>query len=302
MNSNLTTLKLNELNGSLFDWELETRQLQSGILKGVVDFRNTKELSIMSTSFSHRIEQMGNAPKDYYTFSITADTISSFKWRGYDIKPNNVMMFPLSGELNAITQADFNVYLISVRTDFLEDLIAINNLNKIKDRLDKFELFEADPNTLALIRHYAQGFLHAPNVTYLKYQIPILLLKSIAYSKNITPNNKNTVKDYSINSFLDYFKSTDFANVNIKNFCSETRIAQRTLEYAFIEKYNMTPKAYVNNVRLNQAFKEIIINRYKNVLIKDIAYDCDFNHMGQFSKDFYKLFQIKPTQLFQNKV
>lgn len=298
MNSNLTTLKLSDLNGSVFDWELETRQLQSGILKGIFDFRNTEELSLMSTSFSHRIEQMGNSPKDYFTFSITADTISNFKWRGYDINPNNIMMFPLSGELNAITQADFNVYIISIKIDFLEHLIAINNLHGIKDRFGKFELFEADSNILSLIRHYAQGFLHAPDVTHLKYQIPILLLKAIACSENITSKGKNTIKDYSLNSFLNYFKSTNFANVNIKDFCSETKIAQRTLEYAFIEKYNMTPKTYVNNVRLNHAFKEIFINRHQNILIKDVAYACDFNHMGQFSKDFYRLFQMKPTQLF----
>ena len=300
MKSNLTTLHLNDLNGHMFNWELETRQLQSGILKGIFDFRDTEDISVVSTFFSHRIEQMGNSPEKHFTFSITADVNSCFKWRGYNISPNNIMIFPVSGELNAVTQPNFHVFIISVKIDFLEHLITINNLNKIKDRFNKYDVFEADPKILAQIRCYAQRFLNEPDVTYLKYKIPNLLLKTIASSENITPNKENTVKEYSLNTFLEYFKYSDFANINIKNFCSETKIAQRTLEYAFIEKYNLTPKAYINKVRLNQAFNEISINKNKKVLIKDIAYACDFNHMGQFCKDFYELFQIKPTQLFKN--
>ena len=54
----------------------------------------------------------------------------------------------------------------------------------------------------------------------------------------------------------------EFGNLTILDLCEKVNVSQRTLEYAFSKKYNMTIKQYLRTVKLNRVkkyFQEQII-------------------------------------------
>ena len=67
------------------------------------------------------------------------------------------------------------------------------------------------------------------------------------------------------------------------------------LEYAFRERYAMTPKAYIQTFRLNNARKQLKKANPCADQVTKIAQQNGFTHMGQFSVYYKKLFLERPS-------
>jgi AraC-like DNA-binding protein len=83
--------------------------------------------------------------------------------------------------------------------------------------------------------------------------------------------------------------------------------SERLLRYAFLERFGVSPKAYLLAVRLNGVRKELRAADPVCTVI-DVANIWGFWHMGQFAADYRRLFGnfpskrlgVLPTGLFEN--
>ena len=69
----------------------------------------------------------------------------------------------------------------------------------------------------------------------------------------------------------------------------------RTLDYAFRERLGITPKQYVNAVRLN-AFRHELTIASPDTLVADLANQQGFWHMGQLAADYRAMFGELPSE------
>lgn len=83
--------------------------------------------------------------------------------------------------------------------------------------------------------------------------------------------------------------------ITVKQLCSITGASERTLQYAFQEKYGLTPKTYIQAYRLNQVRKVLRASSVLSRRVVDVANDWGFWHMGQFAKDYQRLFGELPS-------
>ena len=82
----------------------------------------------------------------------------------------------------------------------------------------------------------------------------------------------------------------------VSQFCHVTNVSERTLEYAFLEKYQVTAKEYIKANRLNKVKRELIILKEENIHISTLAAEHGFWHLGQFAADFRKQFGKLPSE------
>jgi len=73
-------------------------------------------------------------------------------------------------------------------------------------------------------------------------------------------------------------------------------VSERTLEYAFLEKFKVTPKEYIKATRLNKVRTELLQNNSKDCKISTLALFHGFLHMGQFAADYKKWFGESPSE------
>lgn len=78
----------------------------------------------------------------------------------------------------------------------------------------------------------------------------------------------------------------------LQELCKITSVSKRTLIYAFQEHYGISPKTYINAMRLNGARRALL----QSQTIVDAANAWGFWHMGQFAKDYRKLFGELPSE------
>ncbi len=81
----------------------------------------------------------------------------------------------------------------------------------------------------------------------------------------------------------------------VKKLVEETGVTERTLERAFLERFESTPKTVLKSFRLSGVNRELKRAVIENTLISDVANRWGFWHMGQFAKDYKRMFGELPS-------
>ena len=84
------------------------------------------------------------------------------------------------------------------------------------------------------------------------------------------------------------------APIKVSELSQATEISERSLLRLFQKRFGLSPKAYLNRVRLCGVRHELK-NSSGKVRISDVANNWGFWHMGQFASDYRKLFAELPS-------
>lgn len=71
-------------------------------------------------------------------------------------------------------------------------------------------------------------------------------------------------------------------------------VAERTLEYGFKQVYDTTPLTFARNQRLTRS-RMALLRAAARTSISETARACGFTHMGQYSRDYRRLFGETPS-------
>jgi AraC family ethanolamine operon transcriptional activator len=82
--------------------------------------------------------------------------------------------------------------------------------------------------------------------------------------------------------------------VGVIDLCRELGASDRTLRFAFSERYGLGPIAYFNCLRLNAVRSRLKANPH--ITIADAAREFGFHHLGNFAADYRRLFGERPSE------
>lgn len=128
-------------------------------------------------------------------------------------------------------------------------------------------------------------------------QILYVTLKYIDETNEIVQKSIIRKRDVALKKSLEYIIENRNRLLSVKELCDFSKVSERTLEYAFIEKYQVSPSHYVKAHHLNLVKNELLLSKGQKVKVADIASRYGFYHMGQFSIDFRKQFGISPSKI-----
>jgi AraC family ethanolamine operon transcriptional activator len=80
----------------------------------------------------------------------------------------------------------------------------------------------------------------------------------------------------------------------VTDICRASGASYRTLNYAFNQRFGVSPKQYLQAVRLNSVRKDLRRIGPRGAII-DIANRWGFWHMGQFAADYRRQFGELPS-------
>ena len=289
-------------------WDLEFRQLDRGQFKGTLLQYGFTEAQIGITTVNRKFDQRGVAPKRLVSFAILGPESPPIIWRGLEVDHHKIMVYGPGDEIDCASEPGFHVMTYSISERLLSKLghdLGVHRLGKALKRNKVVPISNRSRKTfqgaIAGINHQVdpdgKGLKSESVRGALEKTIPRLILNAIAETQDIKIRSPLTKRRRRALATIEQnLTSSPIPFTTVGELCQATGVSERTLQYLFKQKYCITPKAYLRLVRLNAVRRALYKADPRKTKIADIANKNGFWHMGQFAKDYKKLFGELPSE------
>ena len=157
-----------------------------------------------------------------------------------------------------------------------------------------------------LIQKYIEGLLfYFENPLLVNEDILVLKLKEIiillSQTKNADAVQMILAQLFSptIYSFKQIIEANLFSAITLNELADYCNLSLSSFKREFAKHYNDTPANYIKSKRLEKAAELLIVS---NMRITDIAFECGFNELANFTKSFHDKFGITPSNYRLNQI
>lgn len=116
-----------------------------------------------------------------------------------------------------------------------------------------------------------------------------------ALVNRLTDGEKTAIK---IKSFL--LNSLE-ENISISKLSRRYKISERTFQNSFKSLYGMTPKYFIQMIKINKVHEDLQSYSCQYLNISEIAMKWGFTHLGRFSKSYENVFGELPSVTFKKE-
>ena len=288
------------------NWDLDYRQLEHGVFTSEILTYGNSRFIFSRASLTRRLLQKGSSPRGLITFGLLAKPEINIYWRNKDVSGEQLFIFPPDGELYSISQSDFDVFVISFTEEKLDQVCAAFQLPSFNELINGHEVFQCNPQMLTMLRNFllhteqmfssGQYAINNALLEQLENELSEQMIHLLEHSTQPVNSNKQRRRDIALQSAVNYIDEARNYIVTVTDLCVTCNVSQRTLEYAFRERYGLSPKEYTLIHRLNNVRKLLRVADPDKEKVSTIAQLNGFWHMGQFSSIYKKLFAELPSE------
>ena len=296
-----------ELCCNMRNWNLDYRQLEVGRFSSELLMFGSNTMIFGREKLGRRLRQTGASPMGLITFGVLVNPKTRIRWRGYDVSGDMLCIFPRGGELDSITHDDFDVFPISISEESFNQSCVLLELPDIATLINNIEVFRCNPQKISELRRWLLSVYHnlitgaavfrdARYLKELEQGLINRLLRILAEPHRPISMKPLRKRDKALLAAENYIAESGSDQITIAELCLVANVSERTLEYAFREQYNLTPKSYTLIHRMNNVCKQLRKSNPGKGVISEIAQLHGFWHMGQFSADYKKIFAELPSE------
>lgn len=282
---------------------VEEKLLEPGSFEGSANIVLSPNIIVGNFKINKKVFQIGTGAPGYITFPIWDPSVF-FSYRKYDMNKGMIGVL-WNNEHQSVSGAGFNGLPISIKESYFNELCQIKGYPYLPNKLRKCEVLHVPESQLAEIRRLVKfvtqnSGLNDQVVSHLlEDKIVNLLIHCIA---SAFPEKENPDLTYpKFARVVDYIHENLSNITSVQQICENTQIPERTVRRLISKKYNLSPKSYLNNLRLNEVRKELRKDT-DQLNVSQIASDYNFWHMGQFASDYQMLFGELPSETLKSSL
>lgn len=296
-----------QFNEALRDWYIDFHQLDGGTFYSRVRQVILPEIQVGHTQLDSHLDQKGDSPEDMWSFVILGKNSSMFNFNHQMTQSTSTMVIYHPGqEVNAVSTPGFEVYVFSVERTHLHEVALSLGLEEIEKKLSKIDRVELDEDQANRLREQLQNILTSVSrmedkvstaqerEMFLKL-LPTQFFKALHRHMDCAPLRVFKSKHLSYMEARAYIHTNLHQSITIDEIAKKFDISERTLRNHFQEELGISPKQYLNIIRLQKVRHELK-NKKKKINIEVVARNFGFTHMGQFSKRYKDFFGELPSQ------
>ncbi|EJL73670.1 helix-turn-helix transcriptional regulator [Chryseobacterium populi] len=178
---------------------------------------------------------------------------------------------------------------------------------------------ESNPESAEILENMITNnfiFLHKETPPYMTVEMHMILKEILSYSKKGVLqklfieakiikllilifeqfSEKNTIENTPKNPTIikKYIDENYHKPITVEKIAKVIGINQNTIRKEFKAQYHTTISSYISDLRMLKA-KKLIIK--KDILIKEIAIECGYDYVQNFTRAFKKKFGVSPEKL-----
>jgi AraC-like DNA-binding protein len=289
------------------EWELDFRQLDRGRFYGDVLQFAAGGVHVSDARFCRSLQQKGEPPVGMRTIAVPARRDLRLEWRGKLVDGDSLMVFPRGSELSSVSGPEFHVYTCSFPDELLSGVGDSFGAGDVDDLLTGIDAIRVGAAAVGNLRRYLSrscqairekpgGLSDAAMVRSLTHRLPQRLIAAIAAGREECPAFAPPKRLAALRRAEAFIEQHASCGIGVRDICQAAGVSERTLQYAFRERFGIGPKEFLNSVRLVAARRALRVADPGTTKVADVANRWGFWHMGQFAADYRRRFEELPSE------
>lgn len=291
-------------------YHLELMQIDRGpfVAQGVQT--QLGEVLLGTAQYGRALLHSGEPPSARMTFVVGTSKVRA-SWQGRSIGPDDLLVGTHRTEIDLVSQAGYGVATASFPLEFVE--VLAERLGYTRTAQTPTSLVVGLPHdTAELLRTTFDAIFNDAIARPLDKRAAIwafskqedLLRALLRFTSGPLPvprSVSNHERARVLKAALAAINERPDDVLTVGDLCRIAKASERTLHYAFTERFGLAPAHYMKALRLNGARKDLSREHETFKKIADIANKWGFWHLGQFAKDYRSLFGELPSDTYQRK-
>lgn len=279
-------------------WALDFRQVQTGRLHTRLSYRARDGMSVLRLNMSAVVHQRGQSPSEVITFAIPR-TNRLRQWHGAVANAQTLFGFGSGSEFDCVSDAGFEADVLSLdraRFEASADRFGFVLADEVLHaRL--WDTSECSQGRATLSRQLANLMQMSvwdwPPETM--DDVTIAVLSLLTTGEEHADKSPFRARHAALQRALAVMETTLDDPLPLPQICRLSGASWRTLDRAFKENFDIGPKTYYLRLRLNRA-RQGLLRPEPQTKVGEVANLNGFWHMGQFARDYRKLFGELPSE------
>ena len=292
---------------SAHDWQ----QLDRGRFEAQILRVASASAKIERIAFNRRFAQRGSSPLGRLTLGWIGESVGRINWCRQHVSTEDLLLFSPGGEYEAVSKPGFRGSKMSYSEEHLEKIAADFEISlNLGPYREGGIALKIDPAATQDLRRRLRQLedvvtkcLGAAGGRWIRQEveieIPVRLLRLLATDPPRTSLRVDGFKARAARMARDYIDTQAADAPPIQDVCRATGVSWRTLNYAFRELFDVTPKQYLQATRLHGVRKELCQGDPGST-VTDIANRWGFWHTGKFAADYRRHFGELPSETLRH--
>lgn len=290
-------------------WESDYVQLEKGPFRGRMLFSESGSTQVSRYIWQKKLHHIGLQPKDTVVLGVTlSQQEGTGTYLGSPIGLDSVIVQGGEAELQIFSAPTWDAAAIVIpESDFADEIAALT---------------QRAPESI--MRHCGLAKISGPQSTRLRqacldyFSVASMLSQSpddglaleamaadlvalairVVFDSRLEPGPMPALgrRLEIIRKAEEYSRSHSDRTLRVADLCRHVGTAERNLRYAFEGIAGISPAAYLKFHRLSRVHSALLEADPSETLIKTIAYEHRFWHLGQFSRDYRLAFGERPSK------
>jgi len=277
-----------------------TRQASRGAFRVGLAARKTKDCELYSDRYSTAVSVHLQTPPGELAILIPRSPHDHFIVNGINLENDRLAITPRSEAMDIAGPGPIGTDCIAMlETRFLEILEVLCPTANLAEDLNLVKVHAPELRSLGdLIVH----LIGAPEKEIERERSANLIAWTVSLighaSNQYRPENinGNAAQSLIARSAQDFIEVNFQGPVHLEGLCRHTGVGIRTVQRCFREYFNLSVTDYVKTVRLDKAYRELVVADGVEESVTAIALRNGFTHLGRFSVAYHMRFGEPPSE------
>lgn len=297
----LSSASPSQLNRTIGNWEMSLIPTEHEAHIRQHKLFHSPELQCSRLEFDSSVTLVSSVPAGFVTFAISQAPIGRPLVNNQKLRPDEIIVLHSDESVHYTCEPNETLFTLTTTLEHYDrcrqhhpviDILA--NRTRHSYQVDNFQFIQA---AIHAISACCVDINDSASPQYAEAECStIAVLASVLQS--LTPaggfrRKVPTRRKVAIEA-IEYIHDNIKKTLTIKSLVRQLETTTRTLHFGFIETFGMSPIAYIRNLRLASARRDLINKTWPTVT--ETAMFWNFHHLGRFSKAYQTAYGETPSE------